>query len=117
VYSKYIRFKYATDGIVQCVTCGVRKPVSQMQCGHFISRGKYSTRWHEDNTWPQCVICNMFKHGNYPKYSEFLIKTFGASKIEELNTLGDTILKISTADIEAMIEHYKSELSKLQKLT
>jgi len=107
VYSQYIRNKYAKDGIVQCVTCGTRKPINEMQNGHYVGRGKYSTRWLDDNCHPQCMQCNVFLKGNYPKYSEYIIKTYGSSKIAELNKLGDTIAKITTAEIEELIEKYK----------
>ena len=65
IFSKYIRHKYADDnGYVRCYTCGKVGLVKKMQCGHFITRTKYATRFDENNCRPQCVACNMFHQGN-----------------------------------------------------
>ena len=64
VFSKYIRHKYSKNGMVACYTCGVSKPIKQMQNGHFQSRKHLNTRWSEDNCRVQCVGCNVFKYGD-----------------------------------------------------
>ena len=56
--------------------------------GHYISRSHYSTRWNEDNIFPQCVSCNVFKTGNYPVYAEYLDEKFGIDYKKKLRLLG-----------------------------
>lgn len=107
VFSKYIRMKYAFDGKVQCKSCGKIDDVKNMQNGHYISRQHYSTRWVEKNCHPQCVGCNIFKNGNYPEYSKFMIEAYGVEVIDELIALSKQVTKFSRGDLESMIEKYK----------
>lgn len=59
VFSKYIRKSNADkDGLVQCFTCPIKLPVSEIQNGHFIHRTDLATRFLEDNCKPQCPNCN-----------------------------------------------------------
>lgn len=59
VFSKYIRKSNADkDGLVQCFTCPVKLPISEIQNGHFIHRTDLATRFLEDNCRPQCPNCN-----------------------------------------------------------
>lgn len=95
------------------MTCGISKPIAEMQNGHFVSRGKYGTRWLDENCHPQCPACNVFLHGNYPKYAEFIIKTYGPDKIAELNRLGNTIVKIPTFELQEKIIYYTKQLEVL----
>lgn len=72
IFSIFIRTKYAKNGYVQCYTCGVTKPISEMQCGHFISRSYLATRYDEDNCRPQCVGCNVFGNGKPVEFARRL---------------------------------------------
>lgn len=64
IFSKYIRAKYAKNGMVACYTCGAVKPISEMQNGHFISRSYLATRYLEENCRPQDWGCNAKHLGN-----------------------------------------------------
>ena len=109
VYSIYIRNKYADkDGLVQCVTCGERKPVKEMQNGHYESRGHYPTRWLDKNCHPQCPACNVFKKGNYTEYAIYMVHRYGVGVLEELKILANSGEKISTVWIKEQIEYYKN---------
>lgn len=103
VFSIFIRQR--DKGV--CFTCGKKDDPKYMQNGHYVSRGKFATRWDERNCHCQCVRCNIFLGGNYPIYSEKLIKKYGYEVIRELNRLGQTIAKHTTKDLEEKIEHYK----------
>lgn len=111
VFSKYIRKKYAVDGMTACVTCGVVKRWQEQQNGHYMSRGHLPTRWDEENCAPQCVACNVFKKGNYTEYVLWMIDKYGVDKLEELKVKANSGLKITTIEIREIIEKY-SELSK-----
>ena len=114
-FSEYIRRKYADKkGIVACVTCGAKKPWKQMQAGHYIKRSHMATRWYELNVYPQCCGCNMFLHGNYPKFTEWIIKNKGLFTLEYLLDRQKEIVKISQADMQVMLEDYRQKLLEME---
>jgi hypothetical protein len=114
IFSKYIRWYYAdANGYVECYTCGVTKPVKEMQCGHFQSRRHYATRWHTDNCKPQCVKCNMFMQGNIWVYGNKLKAEIGDVKFNELIQLSNSTVKYTQQDYLDMLEYYKKELNNL----
>jgi len=106
LFSIHIRKKYAdTNGYTACVTCGARKPWQEQQNGHYESRLHLSLRYSEDNCFPQCVGCNVFRGGNYTSYSLFLINKFGKEHLEMLARKKNEITKYFP--YEEMIEKYK----------
>lgn len=114
VFSQYTRWKYADDnGYVECYTCGVVKPVKEMQCGHFQSRKHRSTRWHEQNTRPQCVKCNMFSQGEQYIFGQKLEAELGKEAVEDLIRLSKSTVKMGKIDLELMIDDYKEKLKEL----
>lgn len=112
VFSQYIRLKAADKrGMVKCVTCGKvgHWKTGGMQCGHFMSRKHYSTRWDERNVAVQCVGCNMFKSGQQYLFSKYL----GDKLAEELHIKSQQITKFTSDELKDMIEHYSSKLKKI----
>lgn len=64
-FSKYIRLLYADEkGMVECFTSGKKIKWTQIQCGHFISRKHFATRWMPQNCRPQSEYDNCHLHGN-----------------------------------------------------
>ena len=106
VFSLYIRQSKPPV----CVTCGKKDEPKNLQNGHYYSRGKLPTRWEEDNCWPQCVGCNVFKSGNYTEYALFMLKTLGEARLKELHELANSAQKIPTSVIKEKIEEYKQKL-------
>jgi len=106
IFSLYIRQKYEVDGLVECYTCGVKKPVSQMQNGHFWSRSHLSVRWDEDNCRPQCSGCNVFKHGNYIVYTQKMMEELGVHRFEDLEKLKNMSFSPSKEWLTKQIEFY-----------
>tara|TARA_R110000824_G_scaffold300622_1_gene488634 strand:+ start:1338 stop:1742 length:405 start_codon:yes stop_codon:yes gene_type:complete len=108
-FSRYIRLKYADhNGYVKCYTCPkVRYYKDSMQCGHFLSRRHYSTRWSEDNCRPQCYGCNVHSQGKQYEFALNLNKEYGYKIAEELLQLSRETVKFSTPDLEEKIEYYK----------
>lgn len=107
VFSLYIRQSKPP----MCVTCGKKDDPKNLQNGHYYSRGKLPTRWNEDNCWPQCVACNVFKSGNYTEYALFMLQTLGEDKMRELHKLANSAEKIPTSVIKEKIEEYKHKIS------
>lgn len=114
IFSLYIRTKHSKNGLVECYTCGVQKPISQMQNGHFFSRSNLSTRFLEINCRPQCAGCNVFKHGNYIVYTQKMMQELGAERFNKLEQLSKQAHSIPKQEYEVMLAVYKEELEKLQ---
>ena len=111
VFSLYIRLRDSDEnGFCTCYTCGKVAHYKEMQNGHFWSRTHLSTRYNEDNCKVQCVGCNIFKKGNYIKYTKRLLKELGEEKFDELERLKNSTVKISKAEYEQMIEHYNQKI-------
>jgi len=107
VFSEYIRRSKPPV----CVTCGTKDEWKRLQNGHYYSRTKIPTRWNEDNCWPQCVACNMFRGGNYTEYALFMLQTLGEGKLRDLHKLAISGEKITTPVIRQMIEDYSAKLA------
>jgi hypothetical protein len=106
IFSIYIRQKYEVDGLVECYTCGVQKPIPQMQNGHFWSRSNLSVRWDEDNCRPQCSGCNVFKHGNYIVYTQKMMQELGEDLFEALELKKNIPYSPSKEWLTKQIEFY-----------
>ena len=74
IFSKYIRRRFAENDISECYTCGKKDHWKNLQCGHFMSRRFYSTRWDDKNCQVQCKGCNVFRYGEQFKFSVHLDK-------------------------------------------
>ena len=112
VFSQYIRVKDADRyGMVKCVTCGKvgHWKTGGMQCGHFMSRKHYSTRWDERNVAVQCVGCNIYKSGNVYLFSKYL----GENLSEELYQKSLVITKFTSDELQEKIEYYSNKLKKI----
>jgi len=107
VFSQYIRRRYATNDIAECVTCGKRDHWKKMDAGHFMSRKHYSTRWDEDNVQVQCKSCNLYNQGEQYRYSIFL----GQEKSDELYMKSRQTVKLSNFELEELIEIYQQKLA------
>lgn len=113
-WSEWVRRRDADrHGNVSCVTCGSRMFWKEIQCGHFVPRHYLAGRWNEDNTFPQCVGCNVFRRGAYPEFADYLLKTFGASRIGELLQLKREQVKLTRTDLEEMLAKVNGQLKAL----
>ena len=110
--SKLVRLGFADDnGYVQCFTCGQMKNWKyEMQCGHFQSRSKYSTRWLFDpdngmvNVMPQCKRCNMSNGGQQYIFGRRLDAVYGEGTADKIVALGNTPVKYSNDEIVELRE-------------
>ena len=111
LFSKYVRAKYAVNGIVKCYTCPHQGEIKKMQNGHFVPRQYLATRWDERNCRPQCYACNMLYGGQGSTFAENLINEYGQDIVSELNKARWKTVKISTMEYEERIEEMKKKLS------
>ena len=113
-WSELVRRRDADrNGNVRCVTCGATSHWKWMQCGHFLPRHYLAGRWLEDNCNVQCPTCNIFRRGAYPEYADYLLKTFGASRIGELLALKREKVKFTRSDLEEKLEAINIQLKAL----
>ncbi len=106
-FSLYIRSRYSKNGIAECYTCGTKKPIKELQCGHFMSRKHYSTRWDEDNCQVQCYACNVMRYGEQYKFGLRLNAEYGEDMAENLLIKSKQTVKFSNVELLEMIEKYK----------
>jgi hypothetical protein len=114
VFSQYIRQRYANNsGITECYTCGKKDHWKNLQCGHFMSRKHYSTRWDETNCQVQCAGCNVFRYGEQYKFGRNLDIELGNGTANSLEVKSRQIVKYSNVDLMELIKHYKKKLAEL----
>jgi phosphorylcholine metabolism protein LicD len=117
VFSQYVRLYYSDEnGIAECYTCGVKKPFSQLQNGHFFSRSNLSTRFLLINCRVQCAGCNVFRHGNYIVYTQKMIAELGEEKFRKLEKLSKASISMSTDEYLYWIEDYKKQVKELLQI-
>lgn len=110
------RMKNADDnGIVQCVTCGVKRHYKdRMQGGHYIPRG--STKWCLDqrNLAPQCAYCNCFgmKSGGVAAqaFTIYMIDQYGKDFVEEMIRTKSEPVKMYKADYQEILDELREQI-------
>jgi hypothetical protein len=111
LFSIYIRSREADQyGMVRCFTCGTRATWKVMQCGHFVGRANFSTRWHDENCQIQCQTCNVIKHGNLAEYAKNLDLKYGEGTADELRALSRLIQRMNENDLRKLIVSIKSKI-------
>ena len=105
IFSEYIRRRSADfAGNVKCVCCGREYHWKEIQNGHYVSRSNMNTRYDERNCHPCCVSCNVFKKGNYPEYTKYLLNNYGEDWILKLIADGKKIKKWTPGEFREAIE-------------
>lgn len=107
-FSLYIRQRFATNEIVECFTCGKKDHWKKMDCGHFMSRKHFSTRWDEHNCQVQCKKCNVFSQGEQFRFGVRLDMHYGVGMAQNLERESRKLAKYTLDDLEDKIAYYKS---------
>src|SRR5690554_4632435 len=110
-FSLYIRHRDSKDGLAECITCGVSKPIKEMQNGHFVRRSVNLLRYDERNCNAQCVGCNMFKAGELYLYGKALDMKYGDGTADELMSLRHKTHKLTIPELEQIIQDAKEYLN------
>lgn len=113
-WSLYIRTRDSKDGLAECITCGVSKPIKQMQNGHFIRRSVNLLRYDEQNCNAQCVGCNMFKAGELYLYGKALDLKYGDGTADELQAKRFLTHKLTVQELEEIITYCKEYLKEME---
>ena len=116
VFSQYIRLRDSNEhGIGRCITCGRFKFWKEADCGHYIKRQHYSTRWDEKNCSLQCKACNAFEQGANEKYKIAIDQKWGAGTSDLLEVKKKNKFKLYLFWLEEQIKVYNKKKSLLQK--
>ena len=107
--SRYVRL----SGNGRCYTCGLVRPLLELQCGHFISRAHSATRYDLDNLRPQCVNCNVWRRGNTAFFAANLIAELGKERFDALIKRGRSYHSFTVRELEGLIADFKEKLSTL----
>ena len=108
IFSQYIRLRKSKRGISECYTCVIKGHWKTLQCGHFMSRKHYSTRWDELNCQVQCYKCNIHGYGEQFRFGQRLSKEYGTDTPDILESKCRNISKFSNLDLLEKIDYYKS---------
>ena len=90
-FSKYIRIRDIVTGVYcRCVTCN--KMIHwkyEGECGHFATREKPLTRFHEKNCHAQCNYCNNRRKGEQAKHGFAIDRMYGDGTAKMLIDLSE----------------------------
>ena len=115
-FSLFIRIRDCdSDGIGTCVTCGLKKSVKYLHCGHFIGRQHQNTRFDETNAHIQCAGCNTFNEGRKDVYEKYLINRYGQDKVFILKAAGIMTRKRTKFELIHIADFYKIKAKELAK--
>jgi len=118
-FSKYVRYRDGEfkrgEWLVECITCGVEKPIAQIQAGHFVSRRVNKLRFEEMNVNAQCVGCNMYKQGEQYLYAKNLDAKYGEGTADALMARRHDVKKFTIPELEEIIQDAKTQIEWYQK--
>ena len=115
LFSKYIRLRDLIH-IGRCITCGAKiSSISQIECGHYISRRYMSLRWHPLNAHGQCRRCNQVLYGNLEAYKRFLESRYGIGILDRLNALRNVLCKPDKVWMRRYRSILRSRIEHLEK--
>lgn len=115
VFSEFIRLRDSdSNGMVRCCTCEKPHHWQEVDNGHGITRGDYSTRWEEHNCMAQCKRCNL-RGGEQFIFSQEVDRRFGKGEWDRLMQKRHEIFKVPLDWYQEKIDYYKEEVKKLKE--
>lgn len=119
---KLVRVKAAVhegkNGLIKCVSCGTWGHYKEMQGGHWIERGKQSTKIIEEIINPQCPGCNGFgmKYSTLCRetYRKHMHEMHGEEQCDSWLRLSNQPAKHFRPDIEDRISETKKLIKELE---
>lgn len=114
VYSKATRLRFAefvnNEWVADCITCGVTKPIKQLQCGHFMSRQYNILRYEPENTAPQCYGCNVMQQGKQYEFGMAIDNLYGDGTAKRLHKQSKEAHQFTQAELEQIIADSTAEI-------
>lgn len=106
----------AGGGLARCVTCGKPGGMADLDCGHYITRAIFRTRWLMKNTGPQCPKCNRYLNGMAHAFRAYLVAVHGEEEVRKLEELArDTGWRDSPEGMIGKITALRAENRELRK--
>ena len=106
----YIRKRDSKNGYGNCISCGIRKAVADLQVGHYYKRQHdFTTALLTElrNVALQCEQCNGYRHGNQTGFAIGLIKKYGDGILQELERKFRTPTYWGIISLKKVVEDYQ----------
>lgn len=110
LHSIKVRTRGSRDEANQCYTCKKWFPIKKLQCGHYLSRFYKAARWDDDNTRPQCMMCNMWKRGDLVVFRQNLVAEIGVERVESVEAKRNESIKLSRPFLTSLITKLDKDL-------
>jgi hypothetical protein len=115
VFSEYIRRRGTlSGGYAKCITCGVIKHWKEMDCGHYIQRDRYSTRFDEKNCHAQCPHCNRFRTGEQSLHGKAIDRMYGKGTSDQLLAISRIPAKFDEMWLKFHIKLYRDKIKRIK---
>jgi hypothetical protein len=120
VFSEYIRLRDCIASTKKpdlgiCITCNGVFPYTQLQAGHLLDGRIGMNFLDERGVFAQCMICNVWKHGNKEVYIPWFLDHFGKKLFDELTKLKRTPCKWKQTEYEQFIIETKNKIKTLKE--
>jgi len=116
LFSQYIRMRDTDEnGNGHCCTCDKSLHYKEGHCGHFMKRGRKTTRWNNLNCALQCPGCNTYRDGEQFKFSIYIDKLHGKGIAKAMLDRSKMDWKPGLNELRNYIEHYKKRVGELKK--
>ena len=99
------------NGLATCITCGVKRPWKELQCGHFVSRRVNSLRYDEQNTNAQCYSCNVMRYGEQYAYARALDLKYGDGTADKLHAQRFSTHSFTRDELQKIIDEAKESIN------
>jgi len=118
-FSLATRYRFAekmgAEWFCECITCGIKKHIKFIQCGHFMSRSYNSTRYDELNTAPQCYGCNVMHQGRQYEFGMALDDLYGAGTAKRMHDLAKQPKQFKKEELIEIINDSKEQILYYEK--
>jgi len=120
-FSRYIRISdkhnqiNGKDIYCKCFTTGKYYHILEIQCGHFVTRGHFSTRWDFNNARPQGVYANRYKSGMPLEFESHLVEQIGIKAVESLKVKGSLPMKYNVVEIRQIAKVFRLMVRDFEK--
>jgi len=98
----------------KCHACSKELPKKSLQCCHFVSRTKTTTRFNLHNMLPGCQVCNMYTPHHVWELGKSINKLWGKDKTEELLELAGKQLKLNMTERKEIYKIYREALDRIE---
>ena len=113
LFSEFIR-KRAMKLAKGCQRCHAPKQsYKELDCAHFHSRRKYSTRWHELNACGLCGGCHFYLDSHPQEKIDFFRELLDGD-FEKLNMEAEMLSRYSTTDYQLLEIYLKQKIKELE---